>query len=75
MRHAWKSDRFKPQYKHEPQQEHDYVTPPQSLPSHHHSEAETLELKACNDTQEEKDKDYYFVDTTDIGHYFNSILL
>ena len=66
IKYPWQSACFQPHHKQESQQQHDYITPPQSQ-SPHHSKAEPLELNVRNDTQEEKDKDYYFVDTTDIG--------
>ena len=58
-----------------PLEDHDYVThnvePHQHRDGHDNSEEESLELKETDETQAEKDKDYYFMDTTLIGRLIN----
>ena len=50
-------------------EDHDYIT--HSIAPHQYdkSEGESLELKENDETQAEKDKDYYFMDTTLIGEF------
>ena len=56
---------FKSHHRSRPSEDHDY-TVPQVEQSHHDSGAgEDIELKQCDETQEEKD--YYFMDTTLLG--------
>ena len=52
-------------------EEHDYVThtvePQQNQDGQDKNEGESLELKKNEETSTDKDKDYYFMDTTLIG--------
>ena len=56
-----------------PLEDNDYVTHSVAKPHQHNdgkdkNEGENLELKECDETRTDKDKDYYFMDTTLIGN-------